>query len=759
MFSIKNIKESSSPEDDLLKLIGKLHSDGPIDNNIIENITYYKIFHPDTFTFYEEKIISTLGLFYKNAEPKNLYSFILSSIGHNHKKRFGEYLTPVQASVRTAVESKQFVSISAPTSAGKSFSIRDYIFDLQGDCVIIVPSRALIAEYIKTMRDKFKDDKSVMISSFVDYVFTKRQLRRIFILTPERARELFTSNMNLNISLFFFDEAQVSEEKERGVIFDVLVRRIQKHYPVAKLIFAHPFVDNPEAQFKKHSINEISSYSRSYPHNTVGKIFVFGHKNRKDYYFSPYIEKGHRLNNCIELDSDFERFAFDGKKSVLVFVSKASLYRGDFLDSFKKFFDHYDKITNKRALEIVKEVENVLGANDNNHKSKLVELLRIGVVIHHGSVPLNVRFLIEDFIREGFAKICFATSTLAQGINMPFDIVWLDNMRMQGESEEDKSLAFKNLIGRSGRLSKKPTFDFGFVYTNNAKLLSSRVNSSYHLSETSLLESDADEFTDEKELVSSIIDGTFNEDINLPQTKIERLSNEHTFNIIKQILDLIYGDEFGKKLFGHDNKGNRDIVRKNLRLIYEASLGRELFDGELNVFNTAIVIFFNVIRGRPFKEIVGLRYNDISNRDGDRNAFAKFTQPANKLPDSTLTKAYSLFQNGTKAKDVSYDAIVFDTYDYLDTVIAFSLSDVLIGAFYIYHSATKDSNALKMIELLKYGTNNTTHTLLIRYGFPPDDLKEISEYIDKISEENILFKPDVIFSSPHIQELVEWYLP
>ncbi|MDX7723473.1 hypothetical protein, partial [Aeromonas caviae] len=86
------------------------------------------------------------------------------------------------------------------------------------------------------------------------------------------------------------------------------------------------------------------------------------------------------------------------------------------------------------------------------------------------------------------------------------------------------------------------------------------------------MESDADEFTDEKELVSSIIDGTFNEDINLPQTKIERLSNEHTFNIIKQILDLIYGDEFGKKLFGHDNKGNRDIVRKNLRLIYEASL-------------------------------------------------------------------------------------------------------------------------------------------------------------------------------------------
>lgn len=301
MFSIKSIKESNSPEDGLCKLITKLHADGPIDNILIENLTYYKVFHPETFTLYEEKIISSLGLFYKNTEPKNLYSFILSNIGHSHKVRFGEYLTPVQASVRTAVERKQFVSISAPTSVGKSFSIRDYIFDLQGDCVIIVPSRALIAEYIKTMRDKFKDDKKIMISSFVDYVFTKRKLRRIFILTPERARELFTSKIHLNIVLFFFDEAQVSEEKERGVIFDVLVRRVRKHYPEAKLIFAHPFVENPEAQFKKHSIDEVNSYSRSYPHNTVGKVFVFGHKNSKDYYFSPYIENGHNLKNCIEL--------------------------------------------------------------------------------------------------------------------------------------------------------------------------------------------------------------------------------------------------------------------------------------------------------------------------------------------------------------------------------------------------------------------------------------------------------------------------
>src|SRR5690606_23611059 len=106
--------------------------------------------------------------------------------------------------------------------------------------VVIVPSRALIAEYVNTMKTKFNGDKTVMISPFVDNIFKSRKFRRIFILTPERARDLFSPDLNLNINIFFFDEAQVSEENERGVVFDILVRKVKKHFKSAKLIFAHP---------------------------------------------------------------------------------------------------------------------------------------------------------------------------------------------------------------------------------------------------------------------------------------------------------------------------------------------------------------------------------------------------------------------------------------------------------------------------------------------------------------------------------------
>lgn len=233
--SIAEIVNNPNPLTGLSALLEQLHRDGPIGSEILEKLSYYKKYHSEIFEEHEEQIISTLGLFYKLPEPNSLYSFLISGFGKQHKNDYGEYLTPVQASVRRAVNDNRVVSISAPTSAGKSYSIRDFIAEDDGDAVVVVPSRALIAEYVNTMKQKFKGDKNVMISHFVDDVFKSRNIRRIFILTPERARDLFAGNLRLNIKIFFFDEAQVSEESDRGIIFDVFVRRVKKHYPAAKL--------------------------------------------------------------------------------------------------------------------------------------------------------------------------------------------------------------------------------------------------------------------------------------------------------------------------------------------------------------------------------------------------------------------------------------------------------------------------------------------------------------------------------------------
>nr|WP_081984051.1 DEAD/DEAH box helicase [Massilia sp. JS1662] len=758
--TLKEVADSKKPSTDISEMLELLHKEGPKNSSILEKIAAYKIFHQEEFQRFEERIISSMGLFYKVEVPENLYSFILSGVGDESVELYGKALTPVQASVRRAVEEKQFVSISAPTSAGKSYSIRDFIAKCAGDAVVIVPSRALIAEYINTMRKAFGKDKNVMVSAFVDDVFKMRNLRHIFVLTPERARELFLIKSKLNVQVFFFDEAQMSEERQRGVVFDVLVRRVRKLFPAAKLIFAHPFIDNPEAQFKKHGINNDSAFAQSYTHGTVGKISVFRHKNKRDFYFSPFSKGGHKLTNCIEFPNGFENFAFSGRYSILVYVSKASIYNGKFVLPFQKYIDKLPFINAVGALEIIEEVRQMLGADEKDHRSALVTLLKKGVVIHHGSVPLEVRFLIEDYIRQGYARICFATSTLAQGINMPFDIVWLENMRIIGENECEQALAFKNLIGRAGRLSDFKKFDYGYVFTKNAELYSKRVNEFYRLRETSIIDDlPGDVAGDSAELIDSIKNETFDDEHNLPQAKVLRLSENSIFGACRKILDVLYEKEtIGDVVLGAANEPIRLGLIRGLQTIFEASLNRSLYEGEAAIFEQAVRIFLLTLGGKTFREIVGQRYSYISRRGGNRNENAQFSQKAEKLPDSSLVKKYPFFKN-VPAKNVSYDAIVFDTYDYMDQVISFSLSDVFSAAFRIYGNENKDARSEKMLELLRFGTNNNVYMLLMRYGFAPESVAEIAPYVLRISEREIVFSPEVANASKNIREMVEWYLP
>lgn len=291
-------------------------------------------------------------------------------------------------------------------------------------------------------------------------------------------------------------------------------------------------------------------------------------------------------------------------------------------------------------------------------------------------------------------------------------------------------------------------------------MFSKRINESFELSEISVIDNLPDEVQDDsQELVDSIREETFDDEHNLPKSKVVRLSENPIFSACRRILDILYQKEkISEMVIGKENEPIRLNLISDFRLIFEASLARTLYDGEAAIFEQAIRIFLMTLGGKTFREIVGQRYSYISNRDGNGSGGAKFSQKAEKLPDSSIVKKYPFFSN-TLAKDVSYDAIVFDTYDYMDQVISFSLSDVFSAAFKIYGRENDDDRSSKMLELLRFGTNNDTYMLLMRYGFPPESVAEIGPYILRINEREIIFSPDIQRAPNHIQEMVEWYLP
>ncbi|MDO8998481.1 MAG: DEAD/DEAH box helicase, partial [Bacteroidota bacterium] len=425
-------------DSELIKeILFDFHKNGPVNNSHLETLSYLKKYNPKAFKFYEGKLMFLMGLFYKTSEPNSFIEAIYNAYAQTIIEETGHNFTPVQADAYNSIKKYTNFSFSAPTSAGKSYLFQELIKETQGDIIIVLPSRALLSEYLIKVKKLVSNETLVL--QFIEIVNTKRTKNRIYIITPERGEEIFKNIGNLNLELILLDEAQISEEGIRGMKFDSLVRRIDKKLNNIKKVFTHPFVLNPDAQFKKHNItNDIDS--ETYNQKTVGKIYIeYFEGNFK--YFSPFEDKIKGRN----IEGNIVKDVILNNGTALIYISKSKIYDGSFLEIFSDYIELCPEITDKKSLHYINKLEEFLGTKDDRDKNSiLIFLMKRGIVIHHGSIPLKARLIIEEFVNGHHAKICFSTSTLIQGINMPFDIVWINNFSFTG-NEDQKTLNLKNL--------------------------------------------------------------------------------------------------------------------------------------------------------------------------------------------------------------------------------------------------------------------------------------------------------------------------
>lgn len=766
---IQKLIKGDDLESDIPSILSAFHSKGPVDSFLLEKLAYYKRYNPQKFAAFEKTLLYTMGLFYKTDAPETLLEEVYLIFAKSIYKDTGKKFTPIQAGIYNSIRDNLYYSFSAPTSAGKSYLLRQLILDTTGDIVIIVPSRALISEYYYQVINIV--DKKVLVLQFVEDVNRGMVDRRIFIVTPERAVQLFKQKDNFNFELFLFDEAQLSEEKIRGIRFDALVRRVDRVFPDSKKVFAHPFVTNPEAQLSKHNFRQHAG-AYSYSQQAVGKIYLH-HDNGNFAHFSP-----NKVCQEVAMEGDFAREILERKGTMLVYISKNKIYDSSYRLQFGQYIDLCPKLEDKKAIAIIKELKDFIGAKENgsDKHSNLIELMERGVVTHHGSMPLKARLSVERFIKEGLARICFATSTLNQGINMPFDIVWIDNFH------EVKELTLKNLIGRSGRTSADTKeFDYGYtvIKKENVRTFTERFKSAYTLSDTSRLDSETDEVDkDMRDVVDAIKNNEFNDELHLTNSQIQRIEQGDTSESIQFILDNLIPNGIpltGKEYY--DIK-DRKKIKECFRDIYIAHLRRKNLEiPEKSVLSTAIPIMLWHIQGRSFSEIVSLRHSyltqkteqikiksrlkakKITDREANalyRNLRLRFSQVPSVLPNKGHTRKSSF--RDVHISKLDFDSLVYDTYDYLDKVISLSISDPICAALKIYHQNTEDERALALSNYIRYGTNDATDIWLIKYGFGLDDIDWIKEHVTSVDSTRIQFRESVYDLPAEKMEVIDRYL-
>ena len=260
-----------------------------------------------------------------------------------------------------------------------------------------------------------------------------------------------------------------------------------------------------------------------------------------------------------------------------------------------------------------------------------------------------------------------------------------------------------------------------------------------------------DDKMDEKyeEYKEAINTGEFSDEYNLTNKDLEKLRSDSVTTIVPTLLDMM----FNGADFVLPNAVAKEVY-EDFQCLYKQYLGRELTAAEKYVFDSAIKIMIWKVHGKTFSKICQERYAYVSKvaerrflsktghqEDAD-SLTVRYIAGYNDIPNKEL-RAFPLFPVETKGRDVDYDRIVYDTYDFLDKLIGFKLSDLFYAIFHQYFIAYQDERAERLAKLIKYGTEDSTEIWMLRYGFSFEEIEWLKPCIDSIDQEEIIFNERV----------------
>ncbi|MCB9978545.1 MAG: DEAD/DEAH box helicase [Rhodospirillales bacterium] len=182
-----------------------------------------------------------------------------------------------QRSFWEALNTYRTLSVSAPTSAGKSHLIKQWILELvaeQPGCsiVYVVPTRALIAEveadFQSALSEEIKASK-VNVTSFPFIRFTDDAKPCIFILTQERL-QLLLQRAPRKTDVLIVDEAYKLADDDRGILLQHVIERVTLINPAVKTVYISPLASNPEVLIDESEDN----YSERYEDVTVNQNLI-----------------------------------------------------------------------------------------------------------------------------------------------------------------------------------------------------------------------------------------------------------------------------------------------------------------------------------------------------------------------------------------------------------------------------------------------------------------------------------------------------
>lgn len=382
----------------------------------------------------------------------NLYTEI-NSIVSNEFKWENSYKTIGQDRLfKEVIELKSKSQIIvAPTSYGKTELILSFINKNEFEKICIIsPTKSLLVQTKKRIINRFGYKKIITYPE----MYSNKDNEIIAVLTQERLLRLLQNNPKLKFDLLIVDEAhnildEYSRDSTRSVILASVIIICKNRNSKVVCKYLTPFLKSKESLKIKYISNDIEWYSvMEYIKSEL--FYFYDLDNNKKMLLDQYSVKQDKLidikTDILEDDADIVINNCDNKNII-------------YLNSPKKLENFANELF--RKLPKIKIDKLIKAANDLReyvHEDyKLADYIEKGIIYHHGSIPEQIRYFIEDlYLEEPEMKMLIANSTLLEGVNIPATRMFiLDPCR--GNNYLSPS-SFKNLIGRVCR--------FGEIFDN-----------------------------------------------------------------------------------------------------------------------------------------------------------------------------------------------------------------------------------------------------------------------------------------------------
>ena len=372
---------------------------------------------------------------------------------------------PFQRQFWDAVETNDWVSVSAPTSAGKSYIVRRWIEQqaikaTQFVCVYLVPTRALIEE----VHNGLIGDRAfygVGIHSMPWDATIGQQAKEVFVLTQERFHILQQQRPEIMPDVIFVDEAQKFGDNERGVLLQRVIDEATRRNPEAQMIFASPLAENPETLLigapPAATAKSVTSAGATVNQNLIRVNQVF----RKPLNWTASVVVDGEVHPFGEFSIP-HRATSSGKRLPLVVAALGQAKSGNLVyvntpsDAEKVAVNLAELLGPESSVASNPEVVDLVDlVRKTIHSGYLLaDVLENGVAFHYGNMPLLVRAEIEALFRKGVLRFLVCTSTLLEGVNLPCQALFVRGPR-KGPGKVMTPFDFWNLAGRAGRWGKE----------------------------------------------------------------------------------------------------------------------------------------------------------------------------------------------------------------------------------------------------------------------------------------------------------------